>query len=503
MVNELNSASLASRRDRQIQLGLVLTALWLGAGVLYVALSMGWTAFLRLPLGDLGDFLDGAFAPLAFLWLVLGLFLQQRELAANNVAIQRQFEIMQRTAEHAEIQTRAIAANELHARQDTFIDVAQLVMNQLEVIAGMLYISSQGTIGDGVVSDEEIDLMFTRLSSGEATVFSRRMILLHVRVAEHETAGSFSTARRSARSTAKTTSGVSSGCCAAPRHAIPKHDRGRDARQCTGPAVPGLVRIARFAVSRSASRRLIRLRQRSKSRVTLVERLQRRANLRRKRHRSARGAIDIHVHETADRRGFDFLVAEQPDLVNHARVAELLFEREPGVDRVREGQLADELAAGLRHDADGRQLAHVATTRFDQVAVHGGVEVRVVHDVIDVAVLVVVHLVSGYRPQDGKLVAARGRRPLGRCGCGHAVLLQRRAGLSAHALLQWSSAAHMGDRLSHENQGCLNPREPGRPGPYAQSRPLVIEEFDLASPGLGARRSSACGRPGFATPTFR
>ncbi len=183
MVDERNPASLASQRDRQVRLGLILTALWLGAGVLYVAVSMGWSAFLRLPLGDLGDFLDGAFAPLAFLWLVLGLFLQQRELAANNVAIQRQFEVMQRTAEHAEIQTRAIAANELHARQDTFIDVAQMVMNQLEVIAGMLFISSQGTIGDGVVSDEEVDGMFARLSSGESSVFSRRLILLHFRLA--------------------------------------------------------------------------------------------------------------------------------------------------------------------------------------------------------------------------------------------------------------------------------------------------------------------------------
>jgi hypothetical protein len=184
MVNEQNPTSLTSQRDRQIQLGLILTALWLGAGALYVAASMGWTAFLRLPLGDLGDFLDGAFAPLAFLWLVLGLFLQQRELAANNLAIQRQFEVMQRSAKHAEIQTRAIAANELHARQDTFIDVAHMVMSQLEVIAGMLFISSQGMIGDGVVSDEEADSMFARLSSGESSVFSRRLILLHARLDE-------------------------------------------------------------------------------------------------------------------------------------------------------------------------------------------------------------------------------------------------------------------------------------------------------------------------------
>jgi hypothetical protein len=182
MTNHRNSTGLAERRGQQVRVGLVLTAIWLGIGMLYIATSLGWAGFLRLPLGDLGDFLGGAFAPLAFLWLVLGLFLQQRELAANNFAIQRQFEIMQRTAEQAEIQTRAIAANELHARQDTFMDVAQLVMNQLEVIAGMLFISSQGTPGDGVVPDEEVDLMFARLSSGESSVFSRRMILLRVRL---------------------------------------------------------------------------------------------------------------------------------------------------------------------------------------------------------------------------------------------------------------------------------------------------------------------------------
>lgn len=182
MTSQGDPTELAARRGQQIRVGLVLTALWLGIGLLYIATSLGWTGFLRLPLGDLGDFLGGAFAPLAFLWLVLGLFIQQRELAANNLAIQRQFEIMQRTAEQAEIQTRAIAANEMHARQDTFIDVAQLVMSQLEVIAGMLFLSSQGSPGDGVVPDEEIDLMFARLSSGESSVFSRRMILLRVRL---------------------------------------------------------------------------------------------------------------------------------------------------------------------------------------------------------------------------------------------------------------------------------------------------------------------------------
>jgi hypothetical protein len=164
--------------DRRTVFGVALTFLWVTVGAFYIGQGLGWDRFFDQPLGEMGDFLDGAFAPLAFLWLVLGLFIQQRELAKNNEAIQRQHEIMLRTAESAEIQTRAIAANELHARQDTFIDLAQLVGNQLEVISGLLFLSSQGAVGDGLVSDEEIDTMWARMSTGETGVFSRRLLVL-------------------------------------------------------------------------------------------------------------------------------------------------------------------------------------------------------------------------------------------------------------------------------------------------------------------------------------
>lgn len=168
----------AQRTDRRTAFGIALTLAWVAVGSFYVGRSIGWLQFFAQPLGEMGDFLDGAFAPLAFLWLVLGLFIQQRELSANNHAIQRQHEIMLRTAESAEVQTRAIAANELHARQDTFIDIAQLVSNQLEVISGMLFLSSQGAAGDGVVGNDEMDQLWGRMSSGESGVFSRRLILL-------------------------------------------------------------------------------------------------------------------------------------------------------------------------------------------------------------------------------------------------------------------------------------------------------------------------------------
>jgi hypothetical protein len=165
--------------DWRVWLGLSLTVGWLVAASVYIETSIGWGGFFHQSLADLGQFLEGAVAPLAFLWLVLGLFLQQSELAANSEAIRRQYEVMLRTAEQAEIQTQAIAANELHARQDTFIDLSHLVSLQLEVIAGLLFLSSQGPGGDGVVSEAEIDSMWSRMSSGEASLFTRRLIGLH------------------------------------------------------------------------------------------------------------------------------------------------------------------------------------------------------------------------------------------------------------------------------------------------------------------------------------
>ena len=39
----------------------------------------------------LGNFLEGAFAPLAFLWLVIGYFLQKKELVQNTTAIKMQY----------------------------------------------------------------------------------------------------------------------------------------------------------------------------------------------------------------------------------------------------------------------------------------------------------------------------------------------------------------------------------------------------------------------------
>lgn len=52
-----------------------------------------------MPLNNLGDFLAGAFGPLAILWLVLGFFQQGIELRQNTEALQLQADELQKSAE--------------------------------------------------------------------------------------------------------------------------------------------------------------------------------------------------------------------------------------------------------------------------------------------------------------------------------------------------------------------------------------------------------------------
>ncbi len=102
--------------DWRVWLGLILTFSWLVLGYVYVETTVGWDAFRHLPVDQVGNFLEGGFAPLAFLWLVIGYFLQQRELSQNT-------EVLRMSVQQSEIQSEKMAANELHARQETFLRV--------------------------------------------------------------------------------------------------------------------------------------------------------------------------------------------------------------------------------------------------------------------------------------------------------------------------------------------------------------------------------------------
>jgi hypothetical protein len=157
------------RRDWRIWFGVVITILWIGGGVWFVAQSSTNDPNQAFTLEAIGSFLEGAFAPLAFLWLVLGLFIQQRELARNTEALRL-------TVEQSEIQTQAIAATEMNARQETFFKIAENVKHQLGGISGMLFVSGLGPPGSGRYSREETDELFRISANGDCESFARQFL---------------------------------------------------------------------------------------------------------------------------------------------------------------------------------------------------------------------------------------------------------------------------------------------------------------------------------------
>lgn len=156
-------------RDWRIWLGVVLTVLWLAGGIWYLVHVNAANPDQLFTLDAVGSFLEGVFAPLAFLWLVLGLFIQQRELA-NNTAVLRE------STDQSIQQTKAIAATEMNARQETFFKIADNVRHQLGGISGMLYSSSVGPVGDRSMTREEMNDYFSRAANGDYEIFARMLL---------------------------------------------------------------------------------------------------------------------------------------------------------------------------------------------------------------------------------------------------------------------------------------------------------------------------------------
>lgn len=153
-------------QDWRIQIALVVSLLWFVFLAVYIARNVGWGSFMDLPIDEMGAFLEGAFAFLAFLWLVIGLFIQQSVLAENN-------EELRRNNLHSEKQTQAIAATEMNARQETFFKISEATRRQLGAITGLLFISSQGSVGNGTYSSEQIREIWQQFAQGDSEVWSR------------------------------------------------------------------------------------------------------------------------------------------------------------------------------------------------------------------------------------------------------------------------------------------------------------------------------------------
>ena len=166
--------------DWRVWLGVGATAVYLLLALAYVV-AQGFEEFISLPADNLGSFLEGAFAPLAFLWLVIGYFLQQRELHEASRALRAQHEEIRIANRQTALQTESLKASEVHARQQAYVELAGQIRAQLGAIAGLLYISSQAADADagGTVSVEEQGRLFKELSANDTEVFSREIIYFY------------------------------------------------------------------------------------------------------------------------------------------------------------------------------------------------------------------------------------------------------------------------------------------------------------------------------------
>jgi hypothetical protein len=162
-----------------LRLGLLLTGLWVASQLYYIVEVVGFQHFVDEGPPSVGGFLEGAFAPLAFLWLVIGFYLQREELQRSSRSIDLQYQEMRRATEHAETQALAIAANELHARQEAFLRVAELIEQQLGATLGQLFMSSQAVGAGGALGPEEIQAMWSAHGTGDRHVFGRGLIGVH------------------------------------------------------------------------------------------------------------------------------------------------------------------------------------------------------------------------------------------------------------------------------------------------------------------------------------
>ncbi|MEX0371332.1 MAG: hypothetical protein AB3N09_11930 [Tateyamaria sp.] len=95
--------------------GLSLTLLYVL--LLGVIVSTNWDRFCELSPNEWGDFLAGSFGPLALAWIVLGFFLQSRELQASVDTLKLQTEELRHSVEQQKAMVEVTRESLQHERE--------------------------------------------------------------------------------------------------------------------------------------------------------------------------------------------------------------------------------------------------------------------------------------------------------------------------------------------------------------------------------------------------
>lgn len=117
---------------------------------------------LEMKLNELGDFLAGFFAPLAFLWLVLGYLQQGEELQHSTRALQLQAEELRNSVEQQR-ELVEVTRQQLNSEQET------LALEQRYRTEAAKPRFAFISVGEGVISAEKSVLMDVQNKGGDVT----------------------------------------------------------------------------------------------------------------------------------------------------------------------------------------------------------------------------------------------------------------------------------------------------------------------------------------------
>lgn len=183
---EMNAVKMPKTGNRLTTVGLIGTGVWLTVGAIYVGPRLD--SLLSIQPNEMGDFLAGGFAPLAFFWLVLGFFQQGEELRTSNQALWLQGEELRNSVEQQrELVTAtregiAAEADRLKAEREAAVERAQpfleLTIDGWGSGSGRrnqnLSIVNHGETCTGLVVKvgDEVYLNRDRIETGERCTFS-------------------------------------------------------------------------------------------------------------------------------------------------------------------------------------------------------------------------------------------------------------------------------------------------------------------------------------------
>ncbi|PHS20486.1 MAG: hypothetical protein COA86_00630 [Kangiella sp.] len=141
--------------DWRIKSGIVISITWILMMILLLFKKMSWQNFMELPLDQIEGFLTGAFSPLAIIWLIIGFFIQQQEIAENSRNIEQQAE---------------------HSNLDNFLKMSEIVYRHLAVISGYLYISCLDEIQESLKQEIDLDDKWAKSANGDYGIFARGLV---------------------------------------------------------------------------------------------------------------------------------------------------------------------------------------------------------------------------------------------------------------------------------------------------------------------------------------